>query len=146
MAALGWSNVVKMHAMKQRTIDAWMFLAIAISPRDADPVGLSDLVAAADGVNHALVTEDELRGGLNRLLHAGLVSEQESAFDLTAAGEAMFDKVRSRSVRTEFQRLERELDRLADPDHPTWTPSTEAIDDAIADYLAMAEEWRRRNP
>ena len=123
-----------------------MFLAIAISPRDPNPVGLSDLVAAADGVNHAIVTEDELRGGLNRLLHAGLVTEHESAFDLTAAGEAMFAKVRSRSLRTEFERLEKELDRLADPGQPTWTPSSEAIRGAIADYLAMAEEWLRRNP
>ena len=123
-----------------------MFLAIAISPRDPNPVGLSDLVAAADGVNHALVTEDELRGGLTRLLYAGLVSEHASAFDLTDAGEAMFAKVRGRSLWTEFQRLERELDRLADPGNPTWTPSTEAIRGAIADYLAMAEEWRRRNP
>ena len=66
-----------MPAMKQRTVDAWMFLAIAISPRDAGPVGLSDLVAAADGVNHAIPTEDELRGGINRLIYAGLVSEHE---------------------------------------------------------------------
>ncbi len=66
-----------MPAMKQRTVDAWMFLAIAISPRDAGPVGLSNLVAAADGVNHAIPTEDELRGGINRLLHAGLVYEHD---------------------------------------------------------------------
>ena len=123
-----------------------MFLAIAISPRDAGPVGLSDLVAAADGINHALVTEDELRGGLNRLLHAGLVSEHGSAFDLTDSGEAMFARVRSRSLRTGFDRLERELDRLSDPARPTWRPSTALIDGAIADYLAMADEWRRRDP
>ena len=135
-----------MPAMKQRTVDAWMFLAIAISPRDPNPVGLSDLVAAADGVNHALPTEDELRSGLNRLIYAGLVSEHESAFDLTDAGEAMFAKVRDGSVRTEFDRLERELDRLADPGQPTWTPSSEAILRAIDDYVAMAEEWLRRNP
>jgi hypothetical protein len=135
-----------MSAMKQRTVDAWMFLAIAISPRDANPVSLSDVVAAADGVNHALTTEDELRSGINRLLHAGLVSEHESAFDLTDAGEAMFAKVRSGSLRTEFERLERELDRLPDPAQPTWTPSAEAIRGAIDDYLAMAEEWLRRNP
>ena len=135
-----------MPAMKQRTVDAWLFLAIAISPRDADAVGLSDLVAAADGINHAILTEDELRSGINRLLHAGLVSEHESAFDLTDDGEATFAKVRSGSVRTEFERLERELDRLDDPGRPTWTPSAEAIRDAIDDYVAMAEEWLRRNP
>ena len=135
-----------MPAMKQRTVDAWMFLAIAISPRDAGPVGLSDLVAAADGVNHAIPTDDELRGGINRLIYGGLVSERGSAFDLTDAGEAMFAKVRSGSTRTEFERLERELDRLVDSDQPTWNPSAEAIRDAIDDYLAMAEEWLRRNP
>ncbi len=135
-----------MPAMKQRTVDAWMFLAIAISPRDAGPVGLSNLVAAADGVNHAIPTEDELRGGINRLLHAGLVYEHDSAFDLTEAGEAMFAKVRSGSVRAEFERLEKELDRLADPGQPTWTPTAEAIRDAIDAYVAMAEEWLRRNP
>jgi len=135
-----------MPAMKRQTVDAWLFLAIAISPRDAKPVGLSDLVAAADGVNHAILTEDELRSGINRLLHAGLVSEHDSAFDLTEAGEAMFAKVRSRSVRTRFERLARELHGLADPGQPTWTPSPEAIQGAIDDYLAMAEEWFRRNP
>ncbi len=135
-----------MRAMKQRTVDAWMFLAIAISPRDVNPVGLSDLVAAADGVNHAIPREDELRGGINRLLHAGLVSERDSAFDLTDAGEAMFAKVRSSSHRTRWERLERELDGLADPRQPAWTPTAEAIRGAITEYLAMAEEWLRRNP
>ena len=135
-----------MPTMKQRKVDAWMFQAVAISPRDANPVGLSDLVTAADGVNHAIPTEDELRGGLNRLIYAGLVSEHESAFDLTDAGEALFAKVRSQTYRAQFERLERELDRLADPDQPTWTPSAEAIRDAIDDYVAMAEEWLRRNP
>ncbi len=134
-----------MPAMKQRTVDAWMFQAIAVSPRDPDPVGLSDLVAAADGVNHAIPTEDELRGGLNRLIYAGLVSEQGSAFDLTDAGEAVFARVRGGSVWTEFHRLERELDGLADPDQATWTPSSEAIGAAIDAYVAMAEEWLRRN-
>ncbi len=58
----------------------------------------------------------------------------------------MFAKVRSGSVRAEFERLEKELDRLADPGQPTWTPTAEAIRDAIDAYVAMAEEWLRRNP
>ncbi len=32
------------------------------------------------------------------------------------------------------------------PVNATWTPSAEAIRGAIDDYLAMAEEWLRRNP
>ena len=52
--------------------DAWLLLSIAVSSGNR-PVALHKVIAAGDGINHAIFTEDELLGGLQRLVDGGWI-------------------------------------------------------------------------
>ena len=49
--------------------DAWVLTAIAVSTR---PCSLTDIVAAGDGLNHALLLDAEVDGALGKLQGSGL--------------------------------------------------------------------------
>ncbi len=63
--------------------DAWLFQSIALASQSG-PATLSQIIGAADAVNHALPTADELHGALARLTTGGFVSEAEQRFTVTA--------------------------------------------------------------
>jgi hypothetical protein len=62
--------------------DAWLLQAIALASQRG-PATLARIIAAADAVNHALLTFDELHGGFVRLTAGGFVSETEEHFTIT---------------------------------------------------------------
>jgi hypothetical protein len=61
--------------------DAWILQAIAVAARDGVAT-LADVIAAADAVNHALPTHDELHGALCRLTQGAFVKETPVGFGL----------------------------------------------------------------
>ena len=62
--------------------DAWLLQAIVLATR-AGPASLGQILAAADGVNHALPTDGELHGALVRLTSGGFVVEADTRFAIT---------------------------------------------------------------
>jgi hypothetical protein len=63
--------------MRDMQIDAWMFMAVAQRRRNGGRASLEDLIGVADWINHAIPIDEELIGGLNRLLIAtGIVDER----------------------------------------------------------------------
>jgi len=62
--------------------DAWLLQAIALATQRG-PATLAQIIAAADAVNHALPTFDELHGGFVRLTAGGFVAEAEERFTIT---------------------------------------------------------------
>ena len=62
--------------------DAWLFQAITIASHER-PASLTDIIAVADGVNHALPTDDELHGAFARLTNGGLIREVSEHFQLS---------------------------------------------------------------
>ena len=72
--------------------DAWVLTAIAVSTR---PCSLAEMVAAADGLNHALLLDTEVSGALGRLLGSGLLLvTADLRFDLTPEGAALIERRR----------------------------------------------------
>jgi len=63
--------------------DAWLLQAVALASRK-QPAPLSEILGAADAVNHAMPTDDELHGALVRLTTGGFVEEIDGQFQLTA--------------------------------------------------------------
>jgi hypothetical protein len=63
--------------------DAWLLQSIALAS-GGGPATLAQILAAADAVNHALLTADELHGGLVRLTAGGFVEETKARFAVTA--------------------------------------------------------------
>jgi hypothetical protein len=112
-----------------------MFMAVTYGRDDSGSASLDVLIGTADWINHAIPLDDELRGGLNRLIAAGLISESEDRFRLTEAGEALHAKAQKRAgLRKEFDRLKIEFDAMAVPAEATWTPPERALDEARAAY------------
>ncbi len=62
--------------------DAWLFQAIGMASQRG-PATLAEVLAAADDVNHALPTDEELHGALVRLTQGGFVEEIEQRLRLT---------------------------------------------------------------
>jgi hypothetical protein len=66
--------------------DAWVLTAIAV--HDA-PCSLTDVISAADAMNHAIVMDDELAQAIGRLSASGMVTVTEDQFALTDRGQAL---------------------------------------------------------
>lgn len=64
--------------------DAWLLQAIASSSRN-EPAPLKDVIAAGDGINHAVFTFVELQTGLAKLLAADLIRHEADRFSLSPA-------------------------------------------------------------
>ena len=123
-----------------------MFLAIVSASKGSGRARLTDVIGAADGINHAIPLEQELRGGINRLIHAELVSADEAGLGPTEIGEALAQEVGRPSHSVSMQQLELRLARLTDPEAPAWLPTHAEIRAAIEAYQSRAREWLRRNP
>ena len=74
----------------QRT-DAWVLLAIFY----AHTAGLATrerIIAAGNFINHAIFNEDELEGGLSRLIGGGFVQAREAGYEPTAKARAGYSR------------------------------------------------------
>ena len=60
--------------------DAWLLLAVIYAGRPADRETLRRF---GDGINHALLSDEELEGGLQRLQAAEYVAESDQGFQPT---------------------------------------------------------------
>ncbi len=114
-----------------------MLLSVAYSARDG-PATLEDFYAAADHINCAIPTHDEIQAGISRLASAGLVDVQGDRFVLTESGRNIFERV---SRQTPYPRMQPELVEqllrsvtFTDTVHPHWDLSAEASDAALSRY------------
>jgi predicted transcriptional regulator len=72
---------------------AWIFLSV---PEQLAP--LTEIVAMADAINHALPTQTELRQSFRWLQQHGLVSKEGKRYSLTAAGIALRNRASSSMI------------------------------------------------
>lgn len=110
--------------------DAWVLAAISGYRR---PCSLPDLIAAADGIQHAIVGQDELEESLGKLTSAGLVRVFEDwTFETTDQG-GMLWPVDGRDLEV---RLKETLAQLAnfEPGRTVVTLPRKLFEDAIDEY------------
>ena len=69
-----------------RMSDAWLLAASSDTKQGA---ALTDLLATADGISHAIPTRDELASSLGALIGAGLVEVVDHRFRTTSAGRTI---------------------------------------------------------
>ena len=77
--------------------DAWLFLAIGYS-NDKGASSLARVIGAADAIQHAVLTWEEVDGGLFRLGMAGYVSVRDEKVNLTEQGPAILEGLREKTV------------------------------------------------
>jgi hypothetical protein len=130
--------------MDQRHVDAWMFLGVAFGRGPNRGARLKDIVAAADWVNRAIPLEEELTGGLNRLIAGGYVRSSRGTFALTHSGEALHQKVKKRAgIWTQLDRLATAFESLETPPSPFWKPTPETVRAGIDGWLREADDIRK---
>ena len=71
-----------------RWSDAWLLVSIYHCSK-SQPANLSDIVAAADLINHAIITAEELRSGLTRLMQTDYIREGQTPLTFQCASQAL---------------------------------------------------------
>ena len=85
--------------------DAWILLVL-LYRRESGPSNLVDIIALADGINHAIPTIDELHGALNRLAAARLIQVRRGTFQVTDRALELYSKVEQCCPQRVFDQLE----------------------------------------
>ena len=126
--------------------DAWVFSSIEGTGPD-DGYRLREIIAKADGINHAILTEAEFTRAVPRLLAAGLIGTDVEAdrYWLTAAGRAMYrQRMKRRGLFGWIEAVPPSLGRLGEPQDAAWSLPAGAFDQAVRDYHRRAHLFLRR--
>lgn len=85
--------------------DAWLLLALIYSGEPADQ---DRIIAVGDSINHAIFTDDELDGGLRRLLAAGHAVERDGKFGPAPSVLGWYEKAgpKRRCLHKDLDRVE----------------------------------------
>jgi hypothetical protein len=122
--------------MRRSLADAWIFLSTVTACREGNPAALTDIFAAADWINHALPTDSELIGGMNRLLLAGLVAQKENGFVTTDDGQALLAPLEARRyTHDQLDYTAALLDELEEPVRSIWRPLPQEVKAAADQYV-----------
>ncbi len=127
--------------MRFQKHDGWVLYAVLVYGDEGADLG--GLILTGDYCNHAILTYEELHGGLSRLMSAGLVEAIDGRFRATpVARELAAKKLRRLGVFSAVIRLEKVL--LAMGDVPVAqqvnAPFTQAdVQAAIQEYISRWE-------
>jgi hypothetical protein len=120
-------------AMRARWSDAWILAAVDWAG-DAD---LAKIIAAADAINHALPTIEEVEHAIQFLGAAGLVRYSDNSLQLTDEGRRVCRRTEAQDIFSTLDRLHAFLKTL---------PEVEASDgESILDpstYLSALQRYR----
>ncbi len=127
------------------TSDAWVFSSIEGSGPE-NGYSLSEVIAKADGINHAILLEAELVQAVPRLVAAGLIGADSTAdrYWLTEAGRALYAKrMKRRGLFGWIEAIPPALRRLGAPLDAEWSLPAGTFDRAVHEYAESASRNRR---
>jgi hypothetical protein len=131
------------HDSRFQWSDAWLMLAVGVVGES--PAPLTRVLGAADGLQHAILTREELNGAIARLCRAGYLRHGADGLELTSDGWDLFTRAgrNHRSWLKQQETLQRLLGAAPwsaghDPLHAAAgepeAVSEEAYKDALRDY------------
>jgi hypothetical protein len=97
-----------------RWSDAWLLLAIGYSNEKGES-SLARVIGVADAIQHAVLTWEEVDGGLFRLGKAGYVTVLDGKVGLTQQGRTIFEGLQEKAV------LDRQDELALAIGAPSWT-------------------------
>jgi hypothetical protein len=100
-----------------RWSDAWLLAAIYLRSKEK-PANLSEILAAADFINHAVPNSEELESGLFRLKEASLINQADKQLSFQCTPEAL-ERINSLKFKTTLE-LRKELENSLGV--VRWTP------------------------
>lgn len=132
--------------------DAWVFSSIEGTSSD-DGYTLAQIIAKADGINHAILTENEFVRAVPRLVAAGLVGALADAdrYWHTETGQALRGRwVKRGGLFGWMDVIPPALRRLGEPQDAAWSLPAGAFERAVQAHLQWGEaalkRHRRRDP
>jgi hypothetical protein len=120
-------------AMQARWSDAWILAAVDWAA-DAD---LAKVIAAADAINHAIPTIEEMEHAIQFLGAAGLVHHSDTSLTLTDEGRRICRRAEAQDIFSTLDRLHAFLKTLPEVDAAS---STESVLDRST-YLSAVERY-----
>jgi hypothetical protein len=127
--------------------DAWLLEAIKFSENGDKGATLTDIVQAADYINHAVLTNSEFATGTRKLKTIGLVIEKDKRLQTTDKFKEWWTKKYGQknriSVLKAMEEIEKYLNKdfetIVEPSTKIRTEITEAdFDKATKEYLELA--------
>lgn len=97
--------------MKDEQIISWIFLAIAISSKKS-PSEIAEISQIADGINHAVPTEKEMKKSLLWLSKENLISKIGVKYSLSDFGKIVYEKAEAKYVFNIWKNLEIEFRKI----------------------------------
>lgn len=91
--------------------DAWFFTALYMTHENGNPIDLTRIIAAGDALNHAIMTNEEIKTALLKLQTRGIVEIHEERIRFTELG----DKIRTNAEKVKggtFSRIDISLQKL----------------------------------
>ena len=79
---------------------AWIFLSVS-----EQPTPLTDIIAMADGINHAIPTQSELQQSFRWLQQHGLVRKDGKRYSLTDTGIALRHRASSSMIKKTWENV-----------------------------------------
>jgi hypothetical protein len=126
--------------------DAWVFSAIEGTGPD-NGYTLAQIIAKADGINHAILTEAEFTQAVPRLVAAGLVGAhaETDRYWHTEAGRALYrQRMKRHGLFGWIDAIPPALRRLGEPQDTAWSLPTAVFDRATQEWLQRADGILRR--
>jgi len=120
--------------------DAWVFSSIE-GTGPGDGYTLTQIIAKADGINHAILTEGEFTRAVPRLLAAGLIGVQADAdrYWQTEAGRAVYrQRMKRRGLFGWIDAIPPALRRFGEPEDSAWSLPAGTFERATHEYLRRA--------
>jgi hypothetical protein len=127
--------------------DAWVFSSIDGTGPD-DGYTLAQVIAKADGINHAILTEAEFTQAVARLVAAGLIGAQAEAdrYWHTEAGRVLYrQRMKRRGLFGWIDAIPPVLRRRGEPQDKAWSLPPGAFDRAREEYRREAHALARRH-
>jgi hypothetical protein len=129
---------IKMESSFEQS-DPWILLAVAYAGKHGS-VTLDRIIGTADSINHAIPTQKEIEGAINRLSHAELISIKGHTFAVTEPGNKLLIKASqtAKSIYDEWKIIEQLLKTISVPQvsNPDWELSE-------SDFQVAYERYRR---
>lgn len=96
--------------MKESEIVSWIFLAIGMAAQN-EPASLKEISTIADGINHAVPTEKEIRISVSWLLQNEQIEKMGSKYRLTKQGLIIYNfaSLKTNNLLEIWKNIERQI-------------------------------------
>jgi hypothetical protein len=131
--------------------DAWIWAAIGSAAsyhQDKPTVSVADVIGAADGINHAIPTIEELQRAVNRLASAGYIAVDGMSFVAAEITRKAYDEAWEQSKGQGLTAVVYAIERQLPPrsGEGSWSITEDELHQCYTEYMASMGYSPRREP